>query len=187
MRPPMSSSALRGCSGRDTDAMRSERVVVGMSGGVDSSVAAALLVEDGYDVVGVTMRVWGRQESQGPLSSSGSCCGSEAVDDARGVARALGIPYYLLNMAEEFERAVIGPFVESYRRGRTPVPCVACNTDLKFGSLLGRARAWDAGAVATGHYARTARDPETGRWVLRRARDLAKDQSDFLWPLTQAQ
>jgi tRNA-specific 2-thiouridylase len=187
MRPLMSSSAWRDCSGRDTDAMHSERVVVGMSGGVDSSVAAALLVEDGYEVVGVTMRVWGRQGSQRSLSPSGSCCGSEAVDDARSVARALGIPYYLLNMAEEFDRAVIGPFVESYRRGRTPVPCVACNTDLKFGSLLGRARAWDAGAVATGHYARTAREPGTGRWVLRRARDLRKDQSDFLWPLTQAQ
>lgn len=167
--------------------MLGERIVVGMSGGVDSSVAAALLVEARYDVVGVTMRVWGRRESSEPVSRFGSCCGSEAVDDARDVAGALGIPYYLLNMADEFDRAVIGPFVEDYRRGRTPVPCLACNTDLKFGSLLGRARAWDASAVATGHYARTARDPDTGRWILRRARDLRKDQSDFLWPLTQAQ
>jgi len=167
--------------------MRSERVVVGMSGGVDSSVAAALLVEAGGDVVGVTMRVWAWQESAEPASRFGSCCGSEAVDDARRVASVLGIPYYLLNMADEFDRAVIGPFAENYRRGRTPVPCVACNTDLKFGSLLARARAWDAAAVATGHYARVAHDAAVGRWTLRRARDLRKDQSDFLWPLTQAQ
>jgi len=167
--------------------MRGERVVVGMSGGVDSSVAAALLVEAGGDVVAVTMRVWAWKESAEPASRFGSCCGSEAVDDARRVAGALGIPYYLLNMADEFDRAVIGPFAESYRRGRTPVPCVACNTDLKFGSLLARARAWDAAAVATGHYARVTHDAAAGRWTLRRARDLRKDQSDFLWPLTQAQ
>jgi tRNA-specific 2-thiouridylase len=165
--------------------MRGERIVVGMSGGVDSSVAAALLAEAGHDVVGVTMRVWPWQESPEPTSRFGSCCGSEAVDDARRVAGALGIPYYLLNMTDEFDRAVIAPFTESYRGGRTPVPCVACNTDLKFGSLLARAQAWDAAAVATGHYARVAQ--ESGRWVLRRARDLRKDQSDFLWPLTQAQ
>jgi tRNA-uridine 2-sulfurtransferase len=187
MRTPTSSSVWRDCSARDTDSMLRERVVVGMSGGVDSSVAAALLIEAGHDVLGVTMRVWGRQESEEPVSRFGSCCGSEAVDDARHVARALGIPYYLVNMAAEFDRAVIGPFAESYRRGRTPVPCVACNTDLKFGSLLARARAWDATAVATGHYARVTRDADTGRWKLHRARDLRKDQSDFLWPLTQSQ
>jgi tRNA-specific 2-thiouridylase len=163
--------------------VRGERIVVGMSGGVDSSVAAARLVQAGHDVVGVTMRVW-------PASGAArvaACCGSEAVDDARRVAAALGIPYYALNMADEFERAVIGPFTEDYRRGRTPVPCVACNAQLKFGSLLGRARAWEAAAVATGHYARVARDPGGGRWRLLRARDARKDQSDFLWPLTQAQ
>jgi tRNA-specific 2-thiouridylase len=167
--------------------MRGQRVVVGMSGGVDSSVAAALLVEAGYEVVGVTMRVWPWRESTEAASRFGSCCGSEAADDARRVAGALGIPYYLLNMADEFDRSVIGPFTASYRSGRTPVPCVACNTDLKFGSLLARAQAWDATAVATGHYARVARDAGRDRWVLRRARDLRKDQSDFLWPLTQAQ
>jgi tRNA-specific 2-thiouridylase len=166
--------------------MRAERVVVGMSGGVDSSVAAALLVETGHDVVGVTMRVWAWPDGAERASRFGACCGSEAVDDARRVATALEIPYYVLNMAAEFDRAVIGPFTESYRRGRTPVPCVACNVDLKFGSLLARARAWDAAAVATGHYARVSRERD-GRWVLRRARDLRKDQSDFLWPLTQAQ
>jgi tRNA-specific 2-thiouridylase len=158
-----------------------ERIVVGMSGGVDSSVAAALLVEAGHDVVGVTMRVW---PSEG-AARVGACCGSEAVDDARRVAAALGIPYYALNMAEEFDRAVIGPFAADYRRGRTPVPCVACNADLKFGSLLARAQAWDAAAVATGHYARVERDGDRVR--LLRARDLRKDQTDFLWPLTQPQ
>jgi len=165
----------------------SSRVVVGMSGGVDSSVAAALLVERGVDVVGVTMRVWPWKESDEPTRRFGSCCGSEAVDDARRVARELGIPYYVLNMEAEFDRAVIGPFADEYRHGRTPVPCVACNVDLKFGSLLARARAWDAAGVATGHYARVTRDEASGRWLLWRGRDARKDQSDFLWPLRQSQ
>ena len=162
------------------------RVVVGMSGGVDSSVAAALLVERGFDVVGVTMRVWSGAVGEGP-QRFGACCGSEAVDDARRVARTLGIPYYVLNMEAEFTRAVVDRFTEAYRRGRTPVPCVACNADLKFGSLLARARAWDAQAVATGHYARVTRDEATGRYLLWRGTDSHKDQSDFLWPLTQSQ
>ena len=165
--------------------MSPQRIVVGMSGGVDSSIAAARLVEAGHEAVGITMRVWGRGD--GAESRFGSCCGSEAVDDARRVAERLGIPYYVLNMAEEFEQSVIAPFAESYARGRTPVPCVACNTDLKFGSLLARAKAWDAVGVATGHYARVQRDVATGRFTLRRARDRRRDQSDFLWPLTQAQ
>src|SRR3989441_8157979 len=163
------------------------RIVVGMSGGVDSSVAAALLVERGVDVIGVTMRVWPWKESDEPTRRFGSCCGSEAVDDARRVARELGIPYYVLNMEAEFDRAIIGPFADAYRSGRTPVPCVACNVNLKFGSLLARARAWDAAGVAIGHYARVTRDAASGRWLLRRGRDARKDQSDFLWPLDQAQ
>ena len=163
------------------------RVVVGMSGGVDSSVAAALLVERGYDVVGVTMRVWPATSAGDATARFGACCGSEAVDDARRVARALGIPYYVLNMEAEFTRAVVDRFAAEYRRGRTPVPCVACNADLKFGSLLARARAWDASAVATGHYARVTRDERTGRYLLWRGKDARKDQSDFLWPLTQSQ
>ena len=164
-----------------------ERIVVGMSGGVDSSVAAALLVEQGFDVVGITMRVAPAPTGAEPVSRFGSCCGTEATEDARRVARSLGIRHYLLNMEDEFEQKVIGRFVAAYGAGRTPVPCVACNSELKFGSLLGRARAWDALAVATGHYARLGRDPVTGRHLLLRAMDARKDQTDFLWPLSQAQ
>jgi tRNA-uridine 2-sulfurtransferase len=164
-----------------------ERVVVGMSGGVDSSVAAALLVEDGYDVVGITLRVWPWKEPADATTRFGSCCSAETMDDVRAVARRLGIPHFLLNAEEEFGRMVIDRFVSEYGAGRTPVPCVACNKDLKFGSLARRARAWDARAVATGHYARVTRDPATGRAQLWRARDAQKDQTDFLWPLTQEQ
>src|SRR2546426_2050290 len=164
-----------------------ERIVVGMSGGVDSSVAAALLVEQGADVVGITMRVWPWQDTAEPTKRFGSCCGTEAVADARDVARRLGIPHYLLSMSDEFDLKVIAQFVAAYAEGRTPVPCVSCNSNLKFGSLLGRARAWDAVAVATGHYARVERDCATGRYLLLRAKDTRKDQTDFLWPLTQEQ
>ncbi|PWU18096.1 MAG: tRNA 2-thiouridine(34) synthase MnmA [Candidatus Rokuibacteriota bacterium] len=164
-----------------------ERVVVGMSGGVDSSVAAALLVEQGHDVIGVTLRVWPWREPEAGVKRFGSCCSPETVGDARDVARRLGIRYYLLNAEREFDETVIGSFVGEYAAGRTPVPCVTCNQRVKFGSLLGRARAWDAAAVATGHYARITREDGTGRHLLWRGRDLHKDQSDFLWPLTQSQ
>jgi tRNA-specific 2-thiouridylase len=164
-----------------------ERIVVGMSGGVDSSVAAALLVEEGHEVVGVTLRVWPWQESNDPARRFGSCCSPQTVDDARQVSRRLGIAHYLLNSEDEFGRTVVAPFVGDYAAGRTPVPCVACNRDLKFGSLLRRARAWDAAGVATGHYARVTCDAATGRYRLWRGRDHRKDQSDFLWPLDQDQ
>src|SRR2546422_4929904 len=164
-----------------------ERIVVGMSGGVDSSVAAALLVEQGAAVVGIAMRVWHWQDTAEPTKRFGSCCGTEAVADARDVARRLGIPHYLLSMSDEFDLKVIAPFIAAYAEGRTPVPCVSCNSNLKFGSLLGRARAWDAVGVATGHYARVERDKATGRHLLLRAKDTRKDQTDFLWPLTQEQ
>ena len=172
--------------------MTPERIVVGMSGGVDSSVAAALLVEQGHDVVGVTLRVWPWHEPapdapEAGVRRFGSCCSPETVDDARQVARRLAIPYYLLNTEREFDRAVIDAFAREYEAGRTPVPCVACNREIKFGSLLDRARAWEAAAVATGHYARITRDEATGRHLLWRGRDPRKDQSDFLWPLTQEQ
>ena len=168
-------------------AMDRERIVVGMSGGVDSSVAAALLVEAGFDVVGVTLRVWPWREPDDARAKFGSCCSAETVDDARQVARRLGIPYYLLNSEQEFSRVVIDEFQREYEAGRTPVPCVACNRDIKFGSLLGRARAWDASAVASGHYARITRAETSGRYLLLRAVDPIKDQTDFLWPLTQEQ
>ena len=167
--------------------MGTERIVVGMSGGVDSSVAAALLVEQGYEVVGVTLRVWPWREPEDPSARFGSCCSPETVEDARQVARRLGIPYYLLNHEREFDRTVIANFTDEYLAGRTPSPCVVCNREVKFGTLLRRALAWDATAVATGHYARTTRDPVTSRTLLWKARDTRKDQSDFLWPLTQAQ
>jgi tRNA-specific 2-thiouridylase len=164
-----------------------DRIVVGMSGGVDSSVAAALLAAQGYDVIGVTLRVWPWREPRDGVQRFGSCCSPETVDDAREVARRLGIRYYLLNSEREFEETVIDDFAREYAAGRTPVPCVTCNREVKFGSLLRRARAWEAIAVATGHYARITRDESTGRYLLWRGRDLSKDQSDFLWPLTQGQ
>jgi tRNA-specific 2-thiouridylase len=163
------------------------RIVCGMSGGVDSSVAAALLVEQGYEVIGVTLRVAPWSAPDDPVRRFGSCCSAETSDDARDVARQLGVAYYLLNSEAEFGRAVIDEFAREYRAGRTPVPCTVCNRDVKFGSLLRRARAWGADAVATGHYARLSRDPESGRVLLWRARDQRKDQTDFLWPLSQAQ
>src|SRR5438093_1561891 len=179
---PMSSSGWAACW--EDGLSVAERIVVGMSGGVDSSVAAALLVEQGYDVVGVTLRVWPWKEATDAGRRFGSCCSAQTVDDARSVARRLGIPHFLLNSEEEFDRSVINRFVSEYRHGRTPVPCVACNKELKFGSLLRRAHAWDAVAVATGHYARVTRDPATGGVQLWKARDARKDQSDFLWSLT---
>src|SRR6266851_2537923 len=163
------------------------RIVVGLSGGVDSSVAAAVLVEQGFDVVGITLRVWPWQESTDAAQRFGSCCSPATVGDAREVARRLGIPYYLLNSEAEFDRTVIDDFAREYEAGRTPVPCTVCNRDVKFGSLLARARAWDAAAVATGHYARITRDAATGRQLLWRGADGQKDQSDFLWPLSQSQ
>ncbi|MBI2461647.1 MAG: tRNA 2-thiouridine(34) synthase MnmA [Candidatus Rokubacteria bacterium] len=163
------------------------RVVVGMSGGVDSSVSAALLIEAGYEVVGVTLRVWPWEEPAEESRRFGSCCSPETVDDARAVARALGIPYYLLNYEHEFDRTVISDFTREYLRGRTPTPCVVCNRQVKFGSLLRRTLAWEADYVATGHYARIEADPATGRMLLRKGVDPAKDQSYFLWPLTQEQ
>ncbi len=163
------------------------RIVVGMSGGVDSSVAAALLVEAGHEVIGVTLRTAPWREPDDEASRFGSCCAPATALGARAVARQLGIPYYLLNHEREFEATVIADFTREYAAGRTPSPCVVCNREVKFGTLLQRALAWEADAVATGHYARRVEDPETGRILLCRARDPDKDQSYFLWPLTQAQ
>src|SRR5262249_16111660 len=162
-------------------------IVVGLSGGVDSSVAAALLWEAGHDLVGVTLRTAPWEEPAEATTRFGACCSPSTAGVARQVARRLGIPYYLLNHEHEFGRRVIADFTREYQAGRTPSPCVVCNREIKFGTLLERALAWDADAVATGHYARIAPDPRTGRLCLLTARDEAKDQSYFLWPLTQAQ
>lgn len=163
----------------------SETVVVAMSGGVDSAVAAALLVEAGYRVVGMTMRVWSGGEDA--PAAPRSCCSLDDVEDARRVAALLDIPYYALDMKDAFREAVIGEFVGEYLAGRTPNPCVTCNGDMKFGALLERAAAVGASRVATGHYARVARDPASGRFELRRGRDPGKDQSYALHVLTQDQ
>jgi tRNA-specific 2-thiouridylase len=168
----------------ETARQNKERVVLGMSGGVDSSAAAALLLEQGYDVVGITLKLW----PQDCLSrAEDKCCGPQAVSDARSVAHRLGIPYYLVDEAADFQRQVIQYFADEYRAGRTPNPCVLCNEKLKFGSLLERARQLGANRVATGHYARTQRDPATGRTLLLRGRDARKDQSYFLFSLRQDQ
>ena len=154
------------------------RVVVAMSGGVDSSAAAALLKEQGHEVIGITLRVWSYEGA----ARCGSCCSPEDIDDARRVADALSIPFYVANSEDLFKERVVQPFVRSYLAGTTPVPCVACNRDVKFGFLLKRARALGA-RLATGHYARIARVGD--RFELLRGRDPAKDQSYFLFTLGQ--
>jgi tRNA-specific 2-thiouridylase len=155
-----------------------------MSGGVDSSVAAALLAEAGHDVVGLSMQLYDQREGE---HGYGSCCSLDDLHDAGRVARRLNIPHYIVNLEKEFQRTVVANFVDEYVAGRTPIPCSHCNSDLKFATLLDRARAFGADIVATGHYARVDRDANTGRYRLRRGLDGAKDQSYFLFSLTQAQ
>jgi tRNA-specific 2-thiouridylase len=156
------------------------RVVVAMSGGVDSSAAAALLKEQGHEVIGITLRVWSYEGA----TQCGSCCSPDDIDDARAVAEKLGIPFYVANVEELFKDRVVSPFVQSYLNGRTPIPCVACNRDVKFNFLLKRARALGA-KLATGHYARIEQHGDALH--LCRAADAAKDQSYFLFTLGQAE
>ena len=161
------------------------KVVVGMSGGVDSSVAAYLLKEQGYEVIGVTMQIW-QDEEQAVQEENGGCCGLSAVDDARRVAAALQIPYYVMNFKNEFKEQVIDYFVAEYLHGRTPNPCIACNRYVKWESLLRRSLAIGADYIATGHYAQIEKLPN-GRYALKRSKTLRKDQTYALYNLTQEQ
>lgn len=162
-----------------------KKVVVGMSGGVDSSVAAWLLKQQGYDVIGVTMQIWQDEEEQ-VQEENGGCCGLSAVDDARRVAWDLGIPYYVMNFKQEFKEHVMDYFVEEYIHGRTPNPCIACNRYVKWESLLKRSLDIGADYIATGHYAQVAQLPN-GRYALKKSATAAKDQTYALYNLTQEQ
>lgn len=158
------------------------KIVVAMSGGVDSSVAAALLAEEGHEVIGLSMQLYDQRGDQ-PF---GSCCSLDDLHDARRVAGALGFPHYIMNFERQFQASVVSNFVAEYAAGRTPLPCAHCNSDLKFATLLERARGLGAAQVATGHYARVEQRAD-GRWLLKRSADPAKDQSYFLFSLTQEQ
>lgn len=160
-----------------------------MSGGVDSSVAAAILRGQGHDVVGFTMQLWNQRRRLGPEGEPlpSRCCSLDDVYDARRVAEQLAFPFYVINLEEEFERGVVKPFVEQYLSGKTPIPCVSCNTKLKFARLVDLSRQVGADRVATGHYARVEYDQAAGRYILKKGRDRSKDQSYFLFEMTQSQ
>ena len=168
-----------------------DTIAVAMSGGVDSSAVAALLRAEGHELVGLTLQLWNQRRLAGregmPESVQGRCCSIDDVYDARRVAEQLGIPYYLVNAQERFEDEVVRPFVDEYLAGRTPIPCTLCNNHLKFDQLLVTARQIGADRIATGHYARNRFDEARGRWVLSRPADKSKDQTYFLFGLTQLQ
>ena len=165
--------------------MEKKKVVVGMSGGVDSSVAAYLLKEQGYDVIGVTMQIW-QDEDNAAQEENGGCCGLSAVDDARRVANMLEIPYYVMNFKHEFRENVIDYFIQEYLKGRTPNPCIACNRYVKWESLLKRSMEIGADYIATGHYAKIVQT-DSGRYSLKMSDATGKDQTYALYNLTQFQ
>ncbi len=162
-----------------------------MSGGVDSSTVAAMLKAEGYELIGLTLQLWNQRRLAGkegmPEQVQGRCCSIDDVYDARRVSEMLGIPYYVVNEQARFERDVVRPFVDEYLAGRTPIPCSLCNNHLKFDQLLLTARQIGADRIATGHYARNEYDPSRGRWILKRPADASKDQTYFLFGLTQEQ
>jgi tRNA-specific 2-thiouridylase len=165
-------------------------VAIAMSGGVDSSTVAAVLQEQGHPIVGLTMQLWNQRrlpELQGHGPQQHRCCSLDDVYDAKRVAQHLNFPHYVVNFEEQFEQRVVRPFVDQYLAGRTPIACTNCNTDVKFEPLLRMARQIGAQRLATGHYARIRKNEQTDRWELLRARDLSKDQSYFLWGLSQEQ
>ncbi len=164
-----------------------QTVAVAMSGGVDSSVAAALLKEQGYDVIGLTMQVWDYERVGGNIFSDGSCCSLDAMYDARAVCHTLKIPHYVIDVRDEFEQHVIANFEAEYLNGRTPNPCVLCNSKIKWEVLLKKAIELDCDYFATGHYARVSFDEAIGRYLLWRGTDQSKDQAYALWGLSQAQ
>jgi len=170
---------------------QSETIAVAMSGGVDSSAVAVLLRAEGHTLVGLTLQLWNQRRLAGhegmPEAVQGRCCSIDDVYDARRVAEHLGIPYYLVNQEARFEAEVVRPFVAEYLAGRTPVPCTLCNNHLKFDALIATARQIGAERIATGHYARNHYDAARGRWILSRPEDKLKDQTYFLFGLTQAQ
>ncbi len=165
--------------------MNENRVIVAMSGGVDSSVAAAILKDKGYDVIGITMKTWGFMEVGGAPKHESGCCSLDAIFDAKNVATMLDFPHYTVDFTKAFEDAVITNFVDEYLSGRTPNPCVLCNRKIKWEELLMKADSLDAKYVATGHYARVEYDENTGRYTLINSVDNKKDQTYALWGLTQ--
>jgi tRNA-specific 2-thiouridylase len=177
---------------RQLTAANAELVAVAMSGGVDSSVVAALMLQQNRPVVGLTMQLWNQRRLPGLQTlpaeqAQHRCCSIDDVYDAKRVAQHLEFPHYVVNFEAQFEAKVVRPFVDQYLSGRTPIACTNCNNDVKFDPLLRMARQIGAGRLATGHYARISKNDETGRFELLRARDASKDQSYFLWGLTQEQ